>query len=123
MDDEKRAKPGTASPEKGSSTRTTGRVGIVVRRGATRRFEALKEKTKELPVEVMWDRRQGDRRTAAGPEGSDRRQGDRRKKPPFTWDTADFAVVADDAEGGGLETEESQLPATTLPFPASKWKH
>jgi len=47
-------------------------VGIVVRRGALRRFDALTRKT-------------------AAP--TERRSGDRRKKPPFTWEVADFVVV------------------------------
>ena len=123
MVDEKREKPETASRKKGSGAAPSGRVGIVVRRGATRRFETLKEKTKEMPVEVMWDRRQGDRRTADDSVGSDRRQGDRRKKPPFTWEAADFAVVADEPAGDGESAKESPPNPGTIPFPPSKWKH
>ena len=77
---------------------------IFVRIGALRRFHTLTQKTADLPVEVTWDRRREDRRdspaTAAGErrEPEERRQGvpeerDRRKKPPFTWETADFVVV------------------------------
>jgi hypothetical protein len=81
----------TAAPRK-----KEGKIEIVVRRGAIRRFDALKTRTSELPVVVTWDRRTTD-------EGRDvrdtdrlkreRRQADRRRKPPFTWDLADFVVV------------------------------
>lgn len=69
-------------------------VEIIVRRGALRRFDALKTKTGELPVVLTWDRRLDDRRdrgTAAAK--SERRYKDRRRTPPFTWDLADFVVV------------------------------
>jgi hypothetical protein len=67
---------------------------MIVRRGANPRFEALKRKTKHLNVQVVWDRREGDRRhdTVAAIE-NERRLENRRRKPPFTWDVADFVVV------------------------------
>jgi hypothetical protein len=68
-------------------------VGIVVRRGALRRFDALTRKTAELPVEVSWDRRTDPRRATCESAPTERRSGDRRKKPPFTWEAADFVVV------------------------------
>jgi hypothetical protein len=68
-------------------------IGLVVRRGALRRFDALKRKSAELPVNVLWDNRTNDRRKAAVPVPTDRRRSDRRQPPPFTWDTADFVVV------------------------------
>ena len=68
---------------------------IVVRRGALRRFDALKTKTGELPVVVRWDRRTDDRRNDKGDRAAkpEQRYADRRRKPPFTWDLADFVVV------------------------------
>jgi len=71
------------------------RIEIVVRRGAIRRFDALKTRTSELPVVVTWDRRTDDRRDEGGTKGAkrNRRQADRRRQPPFTWDLADFVVV------------------------------
>jgi hypothetical protein len=69
---------------------------IIVRRGAPRRFDALKNQTTELPVVVSWDRRASDRRGKASPSMQvprNRRAADRRRKPPFTWDLADFVVV------------------------------
>lgn len=70
-------------------------IRMVVRRGALRRFSALKERTAELPVVVTWDRRQADRRHAPGDIARERRRTDRRRTPPFTWDVADFLVVDD----------------------------
>ena len=69
-------------------------VRIFVRIGALRRFHALTRKTADLPVEVSWDRRRGERPVAADPDNS-APQPDRRAKPPYTWDVADFVVVED----------------------------
>jgi len=75
-------------------------LGIVVRRGALRRFDALTTKTAELPVEVSWDRRSDSRRAAGESVEVERRAGDRREKPPFTWEVADFVVVDAPPEEG-----------------------
>lgn len=71
-------------------------VRIFVRIGALRRFHILSQKTADLPVEVSWDRRRGNRGEgdASNPAGPDRRQ-----KPPYTWDVADFVVVEDTPAG------------------------
>jgi hypothetical protein len=78
-----------------ASSKKPETIEIVVRRGAMRRFDALKTRTSELPVVVTWDRRTNDRRdddkTAAGSQSA--RHAERRRKPPFTWDLADFVVV------------------------------
>jgi hypothetical protein len=67
-----------------------------VKRGAMRRFHALKRDTAEMPVTVLWDRRTAERRGPGGQAAtpSQRRGIDRRKQPAFTWDLADFVVVA-----------------------------
>ena len=70
-------------------------LGIVVRRGALRRFDAMTRKTADLPVEVTWDRRTDQRRASDNAADVERRAGDRRKEPPFTWQVADFVVVDD----------------------------
>jgi hypothetical protein len=70
-------------------------IRMVVRRGAVRRFEALKEGTADLPVEVTWDGRRADRRGVSGNIARERRRADRRRTPPFTWNVADFLVVDD----------------------------
>jgi len=72
-------------------------IALIVRRGAIRRFHKLKEKTADLPVEVLWDRRESDRRAAADKadkEVAKRRSADRRQPPPFTWEASDFVVAA-----------------------------
>lgn len=68
-------------------------VRLIVRRGAVRRYEALKARTAEMQVSVDWDRREGERRQAAESPDGERRRTDRRQAPSFTWETADFTVV------------------------------
>lgn len=88
-------------------------VEIVVRRGASRRFKALKTQTSKLPVIVSWDRRETDRRTKANPHMQvprDRRAADRRQAPPFTWDLADFVVVAPVPGGAGAGKRKAKKP-------------
>jgi hypothetical protein len=89
----------TASVQRRSPATKKEPLEIVVRRGAVRRFNALKTRTAEMPVVVTWDRRSADRRDSKAPSHQmevprDRRAADRRQKPPFTWDLADFVVVA-----------------------------
>jgi hypothetical protein len=69
-------------------------VDIIVRRGAQRRFDALVRKTADLAVAISWDRRKEDRRAGNESAPVERRSSDRRKTQPFTWDAADFVVVA-----------------------------
>jgi hypothetical protein len=85
------------------------RIEIVVRRGAIRRFDALKTRTSELPVVLTWDRRTDDRRDrgASASLKRDRRESERRKAPPFTWDLADFVVV----ERGGRRKKAGKKPS------------
>ena len=72
----------------------TSKVDLIVRRGALRRFHKLSQKTADLPVTVMWDRRTSDRRSASDASGTERRTQERRQKPPFTWEVSDFLVAA-----------------------------
>ena len=74
--------------------KASGKVELVVRRGALRRFHKLTEKTGDLPVKVSWDRRLSERRSESNQPNDERRTGDRRRTPPFTWDVSDFVVVA-----------------------------
>jgi hypothetical protein len=85
----------SAAARRPTSRKKAQAIEIVVRRGALKRFDALKTKTGELPVVVKWDRRQDDRRDVAHADElrRDRRQEDRRRTPPFTWELADFVVV------------------------------
>ena len=69
-------------------------IGIVVRRGALRRFDALTRKTAGLPVVVSWDRRQVDGRASSErSQPTDQQKTERRQKPPFTWEVAEFVVL------------------------------
>jgi hypothetical protein len=68
-------------------------IVLFVRRGAERRFEALKRKTSSLDVKVVWDRREQPRRTAAVAAIGERRRSDRRQPASATWQLADFCVA------------------------------
>ena len=99
-----------------SRRKKAGPIEIVVRRGALKRFDALKTKTGELPVVVTWDRRTDDRRDGGGTAKAsrDRRDDDRRRTPPFTWDLADFVVVEpakDDKTTPGTTPRKRKKPA------------
>jgi len=84
-------------------------VRIIVRRGASRRFDALARKTADLPVVISWDRRTEHRRAAPESVPVERRSSDRRKTPLFTWDVADFVVV-----------DAAQEPEETAPPPIER---
>jgi hypothetical protein len=91
----RRKRPATA--QVGTSKKAVEPIELVVRRGALWRFNTLKKKTSELPVTVLWDRRQSDRRRTGGSIQGERRASERRQKPPFTWELADFVVVGQTA--------------------------
>ena len=74
-DTPKRAK--TGKPKQPASP---ARTRLIVKRGAVHRHAALKQKTADLAVDVLWDRREADRRAAADKVEDDRRKADRRKK-------------------------------------------
>ena len=94
-------KPTIAEPAE-TSDASARPIELVVRRGALWRFNTLKRKTAELPVTVLWDRRQAERRSASAEvRGERRRSTDRRQKPPFTWELADFVVVGQTSTAAG----------------------
>lgn len=68
-------------------------IVLVVRRGAERRFEALKNRTSQLNVEIVWDRRERPRRAQAAAAVPDRRRAERRRNASDTWEIADFCVA------------------------------
>jgi hypothetical protein len=75
-------------------------IVLVVRRGALRRYDALKRKASDLQqVEVIWDRREQSRRRAASAPEAERRVADRRQPSSFTWKTADFVVAVPSRRG------------------------
>ena len=53
-------------------------------------------------AQVIWDRRQGERRRAPQPTETEQRKGDRRRSPPSSWRTMGFVVVP----GSGRRTPE-----------------
>src|ERR1044071_1085258 len=79
--------------KKRAKAAATPPIELIVRRGALRRFDKLKQATATLPVKVLWDRRTGEGRTAAKAGQPEPERRERRQKPPFTWDVADFVVV------------------------------
>jgi hypothetical protein len=83
---------------------------IVVRHRALKRFASLKEKSANLPVTVLWDRRTGERRTEPGQAAGERRRAERRGEPPFTWTAADFVVVDPAASSRQSGPEGTPLP-------------
>jgi hypothetical protein len=89
-----KTKTSSRKPAKTRASSTAEPLKMIVRRGATRRFQDLKEKTAHLQVEVVWDQRGEDRRQKAATSAAERRASDRRGQPPFTWEVADFVVVA-----------------------------
>jgi hypothetical protein len=97
------------------------RMIILVRRGALRRFDALTQKTTELPVLISWDRRRNERRRTTAAETVERRRADRRQAAPFTWELADFVVLP----GSTFDTAEpkastSETPSANTPRPRQK---
>ena len=67
---------------------------IVVRTGAVDRFAALRSAFAPEGVEVVWDRRAGERRRSSEEApGSNRRRRDRRGSEPASWTLLDFLVV------------------------------
>ena len=79
---------------------------LVVRRGALRRFDRLKQATQELPAEVIWDRRAEGRGADPGASGVAPAE-NRRNATPSTWDLADFVVTEDGSRAKDSPTKKS----------------
>jgi hypothetical protein len=79
-------------------------VTLVVRRGALRRFDRLKQATQELPAEVIWDRRAEGRGADPAATEVDPAK-NRRKATPSTWDLADFVVTENGSRAKGSPEE------------------
>jgi hypothetical protein len=71
---------------------------FIVRRGALRRFDRLKQAAADLPVDVIWDRRTKPAGKPAAPREESPRAADRRQQASFTWKHADFVVVDEDPD-------------------------
>jgi hypothetical protein len=66
---------------------------MVVQRGDFDRFRFLSATFRDKSIQVMWDRRQRERRGATGLSGHDRRISDRRADPPVSWSNLGFLVT------------------------------
>jgi hypothetical protein len=77
------------------------RLLVIVRRGETSTYARLSNKLSDPlqragtppPVEVMWGRRQAERRARVRPVAVDRRQRPRRQPEATTWTTLGFALA------------------------------
>jgi hypothetical protein len=85
--------------------KNTPPVTLVVRRGALRRFDRLKQATQELDAEVIWDRRASARGETSGGDGAEPSK-NRRKATPSTWDLADFAVSETEPVANGSRSRK-----------------
>jgi hypothetical protein len=70
---------------------------VVVRRGHFATFELLTRTFAGDPdVQIIWDRRMGERRQSAGSAAQDRRGGkDRRRVPPTQWSQLNYMFAQD----------------------------
>ena len=69
------------------------RLLVIVRRGATDRFEFFNARLASEPVRISWDRRIADRRQRKQRMRVERRRGDRRGPPPLTWPAGGFVIA------------------------------
>ena len=73
---------------------------VIVRRGHFATFELLSRTfAEDSSVQIIWDRRMGERRQAArGPgDGERRANSDRRRLPPSQWGQLNYLVAGDAA--------------------------
>jgi hypothetical protein len=68
---------------------------VIVRRGHFATFELLTRTfADDLSVQIIWDRRVGERRQSAGRQGtSERRRTDRRRVPPAQWGQMNYMIA------------------------------
>jgi len=69
---------------------------VIVRRGHFATFELLTRTFADDPsVQIIWDRRIGERRRAEGrSDTGDRRRSDRRRIPPVQWGQMNYMIAA-----------------------------
>ena len=75
---------------------------VIVRRGHFATFELLTRNFSDDPsVQIVWDRRMGERRRSAeGPGDRERRRSsDRRRVPPLQWGQLNYLVASESSPG------------------------
>ena len=79
----------------------TDRRLVIVRRGHFATFELLTRTFADDPsVQIIWDRRIGQRRVAAdGPGERERRRADRRRVPPTQWGQLNYMIAGSESAG------------------------
>jgi hypothetical protein len=70
---------------------------VIVRRGHFATYELLTRTFAGDPtVQLMWDRRMGERRQGVARTASDdRRRSDRRRMPPLQWGQLNYMIAGD----------------------------
>jgi hypothetical protein len=70
---------------------------VIVRRGHFATFELLTRTFADDPtVEIVWDRRMGERRQSARRHAADeRRRSDRRRTPPMQWGQLNYMIAGE----------------------------
>ncbi|HEV3216753.1 MAG TPA: hypothetical protein VGZ27_13565 [Vicinamibacterales bacterium] len=67
---------------------------VIVRRGHFATFELLTRTFADDPsVNIIWDRRMGERRRADGRQEGERRRTDRRRMPPDQWGPMNYMIA------------------------------
>jgi hypothetical protein len=85
----------------GLESQLTASVGeaklVIVRRGHFATFELLTRTFAGDPsVQIIWDRRMGERRRTVGERGeNDRRRRDRRRVPSSSWNHLDYIIATE----------------------------
>jgi hypothetical protein len=69
---------------------------VIVRRGHFATFELLTRTFADDPmVQIIWDRRIGERRQAGDVRVAERRRSDRRREPPMQWGQLNYMIATD----------------------------
>lgn len=72
---------------------------VIVRRGHFATYELLNRTfADDMSVQIVWDRRMGERRqTTDGPGNGERRRSDRRRTPPMQWGQLNYMIAGEAA--------------------------
>jgi Cu/Ag efflux protein CusF len=87
---------------------------VVVQRGRTEVFRALADGAADTSLQVIWDRRRGERRASRRGAALERRRAERRAAPPETWRLLGFILAAARSE----EVPRGSEPRASRPLRA-----